>query len=128
MDLIFEQITEPDIFVGSGWNGTDIPCKQRTGQKNMKLTKQFTVTLPDKVDAKWYALLSGKLAGMNCANLRHNIKVIDRTPFLNVAYQRMLREQGLDFNILTVNPNVSNFVHKLGKGIITFKQLAKTYL
>lgn len=128
MELIFTQVTEPNIFVPTGWNGTDISCKQRTGQRPLQLKKEITVTLPDKVDAKWYALLDGKLSGMNMQHVRHDIRLFDRTPFLQVGYTRMMRELGMEFNTLTVNPNITNFSHKLGRGIIEMKRLAKTYL
>lgn len=128
MDIIFSQNIEPDIFLPSGWNGTDIVCKQRTGQRSMLLSKEVTITVPDKVDAKWYALLNGKLAGMNMQHVKHEIRVFDRTVFLQDGYKRMLAEQGLQFNVLTINPNIINFPAHLGRAILAYKKLAKDYL
>lgn len=128
MELIFSHVKEPQLVIKSSWNGTQIPCKQRTGQRPLQLAKEFTVSLPDKVDAKWYTILQGKLAGIKLEDFTHNVKIFDRTPFLTVGYSRMLKELGLNFNTLTVNPTTNNFVTRLGHGVIAFKTLAKTYL
>lgn len=130
MELIFIHVTTPDIHIGSGWNGTQIPCKQRTGQRPLSLTKEFTITLPDKVDAKWYSLLTGKLAGYKLAGFKHDIKVFDSTPLLTEGYKRLMQEpgRGLNYNLLKVDPTTLNFVNRLGRGIIALKEQAKQKL
>lgn len=128
MELVFSHVAEPNIHAPSGWNGTDIACKQRTGQKNLTLKKEFTVTLPDKVDAKWYALLAGKLSGTPINSFKHSIKVFDRTDFLVEGYKRLQAEQGMNFNLLNVDPTTKDFATRLGRGIITLKHMAKLKL
>ncbi len=125
MDIIFKHVQEPNIFIGSGWNGTDITQKQRTGQKPMKLAKEVSITLPDKVDAKWYAILEGKLRGMNMQSLRHVIHVKDNTDFLQKAYKKLYADQGYDYAIVRANPTLPNFMQLLGANVLQLKKTAK---
>jgi hypothetical protein len=127
MELIFTTVSEPNIFVPKGWNGTDIPCKQRTGQPSLTLTKEIRLTLPDKINPAFRAILAGKVESMCVNSLKHSIKVRDFSPNLIKGYKILYEKQGLSYSILKLNPKSKDICKDICKGILLLKKQAIEY-
>lgn len=124
MEIIFS-IAKDTKFCDSGNFGSQVVAKQRVGQKSNNLQTTLKVNLPNKVDKKWYIKLENFLKGVNLQSLKHKVIIKDNTPFLQMGYNKLKSEQGVDYTYFNINPNLQDLPKILGGGILALKKAAK---
>ena len=80
------------------------------------------------MDKNWYIKLENFLKGVNLQSLKHKVIIQDNTPFLQVGYNKLKAEQGIDYTYFNINPNLENLPNILGSGVLALKKAAKSKL